>query len=138
MAKKEKYDGTPTIKNGLLVVSTVKGRLPDKGNCTVMANISARRNGIADDVCVIMQRELYRTMRRETNQGMIIVVNSGMKATCDYVLYEAEMYLGKPSPNLSAIFKEAVRNLDVEKYTKDVENKWYDRDDDDETTPDGI
>ena len=134
-------DGTPTEKNGLLVISTINGRLPDYGNLTDRVCISDRRNQMTDDVCYLIQRHMYRAMRRETEHGMIIIAEHQMKSTWDHVRYEVQLYLGKPSPNLSAIFKAKVQELDIEQLTNEVEDKWYDKDDDeedDETTPDGI
>ena len=125
-------DGTPTEKNGLLVISTINGRLPDYGNLTDRVCISDRRNQMAYDVCYLIQKNMYRAMRMETKQGMIIIADSQMKSTWDHVRYEVQLYLGKPSPNLSAIFKEKVQELDIEQMTKEVENKWYDRDDEED------
>ncbi len=132
MAYKRKPAKLPSESNGLLTIVKKTGRLPDVDTeGMAKTTISVILNDVLDEVDTALQMRLYRIMRNASEAGMIIVVDHTIKK--DHVLYKMELYLGKPSPVLTQIFREQAGNIDIDEILSNVEEKSKGDDDEDKT-----
>lgn len=132
MAYKRKAPKYPSEYNGLLTTVKKNGRLPDVDTeGMAKTTICVILNDIVDEVDTALQMRLYRIMRKASEAGMIIVVDHSLKK--DHVLYTMELYLGKPSPVLTQIFREQAGNIDIDEILSNVEEKSKGDDDEDKT-----
>lgn len=122
MAYKKKDKKTPTDLNGMLTTVTIVGRWPDfeKEGLNRCA-LSNKLSYYLDRVDVEVQNILYRLMRKVTKDGMIIICEHSTKPKS--IVFKCELYLGRPSPVISQVFKEQVNNIDINTVIAKIEEK---------------
>lgn len=131
MAYKRKKPKYPSEYNGLLTTVRAIGPLPSANvEDLSRSEKSTVYSDILDEVDSTIQTKLYRIMRKASEAGMIIVVDHSVKT--DNVLFTMDLYLGKPSPVLTQIFREQAKNIDIEEILFKVEEKRKLGEDEDE------
>ncbi len=131
MAYKRKKPKCPSEHNGLLTTVKAIGPLPGANVDNLSrSEKSTVYSDILDEVDNTIQMMLYRIMHNASGEGMIIVVDHSVKT--DKVSYTMELYLGKPSPVLTQIFREQAKNIDIEEILFKVEEKRKIGEDDEE------